>query len=161
AGQPHDIEDVGGFRFTLILLDPSDLETEPHVVRDPAVGQETEVLEDHADLPSTNPAEPLVVQEHDVFTIQQHLAGRRIVAAVQPGAFWATGSRRTPRTRSWSSKPAAPTGAGTSSSRCRPRSRSRSGAGSTTGDTSPSPSPTWAASGSTTRAARCSAARAA
>ena len=49
---------------------------------------------------------------------------------------------------------------GTSSSTCPPRSRSRSAAASTTGSTSPSPSRTCTAGGSTTRAARCSAARA-
>ena len=49
----------------------------------------------------------------------------------------------------------------TRSSTCRRRCRSRSATGSTTGSTSPSPSRTWAAAGSTTPAARCSAARAA
>ena len=49
----------------------------------------------------------------------------------------------------------------TRSSTCRPRCRSRSATGSTTGSTRPTPSPTWTAGGSSTPAARCSAAPAA
>ena len=61
----------------------------------------------------------------------------------------------------WSSRRAAATSGSTRSSTCRRRCRSRSATGSTTGSTSPSPSRTWTAAGSTTPAARCSAAPAA
>ena len=83
AAEPHDLEDLGRFRLALGLLHALDLEAERHVVHDATVGQEAEVLEHHADLPATDLPEPLVVQQHDVLSVEQHLAGRGIVQPVQ------------------------------------------------------------------------------
>ncbi len=81
--ETHDVEDLIRLRFPGCLLHALDLQAEPDVLDDPAVRQQAEVLEHHADLRAAHLAEPLVVEHQDVLPVEEHAPGGRVVQAVQ------------------------------------------------------------------------------
>ena len=79
ALEPHHVEHLGRLRQPSILVDSLDLEPERDVVDDAPMREQSEVLEHHADLGAPHPPQLVVVHLHDVLTIDEHLAGGRVV----------------------------------------------------------------------------------
>ena len=82
SAQADLLEDGLGGSRPLGLLLALDLQAERHVVDDPAVRQQAEMLEDHADLLPAELPQAIIARLQDVLAVDQDLAGGRLMDPV-------------------------------------------------------------------------------
>src|SRR5690606_29088544 len=78
AGEADHLDHLPGFGVALRAAHAADLQPVGDVVDDPAVGQQTEVLEDHRDLVPAQLTQLLRVGLADVVPVEQHLSAGRL-----------------------------------------------------------------------------------
>jgi hypothetical protein len=83
-GEPHQVEHLGDLGGHHVLGPPDDLEGEGHVLEDRLVGQQPEVLEDAADVPSQVGDPPLGQVDHVAPRLPDAAAVGQLLAQEEP-----------------------------------------------------------------------------
>ena len=76
--QADQVDDLQGLGPAGLLVDPLDLQGKGHVVEDRSVGEEGEVLEDHAHLVAAELDQFMIRGGAEVLAVEVDLAGRRL-----------------------------------------------------------------------------------